>query len=214
MSIIASALVAGILFLPSAAATPTPVATATTTVPAVGDDPSPSQVADATASTTSYTVKLTGYNAVPWQTDADPSLTASGAASNPEVVAARSVDLAQKLPYGTVVKFARTLKDTPNCRYAEVAPQIGYRVIADSMNAKWRDRVDVQLKAANTVPVDGVQRNPAVALGLCTEVTVTVVGHMDLSDIPSTEDELAKLYTPATTTPTALAFNNLFGFIQ
>ena len=37
----------------------------------------------------SYTVTLTAYNAVPAQTDSNPLETASGAYSNPEVVAAR-----------------------------------------------------------------------------------------------------------------------------
>src|SRR5262245_5115403 len=42
-----------------------------------------------------HTVLMTGYNAVPGQTDGDPHTTASGARSNPEIIAARSRDLAE-----------------------------------------------------------------------------------------------------------------------
>src|SRR3989338_7251362 len=51
----------------------------------------------------SHTVTLTAYNAVPEQTDSNPYETASGAYSNPEVVAARSQDLRDELPFGTIV---------------------------------------------------------------------------------------------------------------
>ena len=47
-----------------------------------------------------YSVAMTGYNAVPEQTDSDPTTTASGAYSDPDVVAARSVDLADELQIG------------------------------------------------------------------------------------------------------------------
>src|SRR3989344_4435964 len=52
-----------------------------------------------------FSVALTGYNAVPEQTDSDPFMTASGAYSDPDLVVARSVDLAKKLPYGTVIQL-------------------------------------------------------------------------------------------------------------
>ena len=52
-----------------------------------------------------YPVTVTAYNAVPEQTDSDPFTTASGAYSNPEVVAARSQDLADKLPFGTIIEL-------------------------------------------------------------------------------------------------------------
>ena len=53
--------------------------------------------------TPGYAVTLTAYNAVPAQTDANPLETASGMFSNPEIVAARSQNLADKLPFGTII---------------------------------------------------------------------------------------------------------------
>jgi 3D (Asp-Asp-Asp) domain-containing protein len=190
----------GILFLPGAAATPAPVEASTTPAPAssANDDPSPRKVATAReVATASYTVKLTAYNAVPEQTDGDPSTTASGVASNSEVIAARSLDLADKLPFGTVVQITRTGLDTPGCKFHAVEPQIGYRVIADTMNSRWTNRVDVELDAANKVKVEGKATNPGIALGVCSTVTVKVVGHIPLSRIPDTQAELAHLFAPA-----------------
>lgn len=140
-----------------------------------------------------FTAKLTAYNAVPSQTDSNPSWTASGAFSNPEVVAARSRDLATKLPYGTVIAIDRTAADTPSCYYSTVKPQIGYRVIADAMNPRITNTVDVLLDQDNTVPVGGRLINPGRALGICGGITVRVVGKIDVKDIPSTQAELVRM---------------------
>jgi len=145
------------------------------------------------ATQASYNVKLTAYNAVPAQTDSDPFTTASGAYSNPEVVAARSRDLAAKLPFGTVIAIERTAKDTPNCHFSKVDHLIGYRVIADSMNARIVNHVDVLMPTGKTVAVDGRMVNPGIALGRCDQVTVRVVGKIDISDIPQTQAELVRL---------------------
>lgn len=143
-----------------------------------------------------YHVKLTGYNAVPSQTDGDPSTTAAGVSSNPEVIAARSQDLAGTLPFGTVIEITRTATDTPGCNFHKVEPQIGYRVIADTMNARWSNRIDVELDQHDKVKVDGRAINPGVALGVCSNVTVKIVGRIKLDDIPDTQEELAKLILP------------------
>lgn len=141
-----------------------------------------------------FTVKLTSYNALPEQTDGDPMTTASGAFSNPEVVAARSVDLKGNLPWGTVIKVSRTAKDSENCRFSQVESQIGYRVIADSMHSRKREQIDILLDQNNTVPVHGKEINPALALGLCSDVTIEVVGHLSsVKDIPKTQAELTAL---------------------
>jgi len=140
-----------------------------------------------------FTVKLTSYNAVPEQTDGDPMTTASGAFSNPEVVAARSVDLKGDLPWGTVIKVSRTGEDSPNCRFSAVSHQIGYRIVADSMHSRKREQIDILLDQNNTVPVYGKEVNPALALGLCSGVTIEVVGHVNVKDIPDTQEELATL---------------------
>ncbi|MDP2268374.1 MAG: hypothetical protein Q8K46_04310, partial [Deltaproteobacteria bacterium] len=83
-----------------------------------------------------YQVSLTAYNAVPGQTDSDPFITASGMYSHTQVVAARSRDMAAELPFGTVIRVERSTKDTPSCRFGEVEPQIGYRIIADTMHQR------------------------------------------------------------------------------
>lgn len=140
-----------------------------------------------------YVVGLTAYNAVPAQTDGDPFTTASGAYSNPEVVAARSVDLAADLPFGTVVEITRTAKDTPGCQFGVVEHLIGYRVIADSMNPRISNHVDVLFAADETVSTGGRVMNPARALGVCTQVNVRVVGSVNIKNVPATQAELAKL---------------------
>lgn len=141
----------------------------------------------------SLKTKLTAYNAVPEQTSNNPFVTASGAFSNPEVVAARSRDLAYKLPFGTVIAIERTGYDTPSCGYSEVEPQIGYRVIADSMNQRITNTVDVLLDQHNTVQHDGNVINPARVLGICGHVTIKVIGRIDMDNIPSTQAELAQM---------------------
>lgn len=140
-----------------------------------------------------YTVKLTSYNAVPEQTDSTPDVTASGLATNPEVVAARSVDLKGELPWGTVIALTRTAGDTENCRFNKVEHLIGYRVIADSMHSRKRNQIDVLLDQKDTVEVHGKETNPSVALGVCDEVTMRVIGQLRLSDIPKTQEELRRI---------------------
>lgn len=139
------------------------------------------------------TTKLTAYNAVPSQTDNNPYTTAIGAFSNPEVVAARSGDLAYQLPYGTVIAIERAGSDTPSCMYSKVESQIGYRVIADAMNPRISNTIDVLLDQDNTVPFNGRMINPGRALGLCGQVTVRVVGKIAVKDIPATQAELAQM---------------------
>lgn len=140
-----------------------------------------------------FTAKLTAYNAVPGQTDATPFVTAAGAFSNPEVVAARSGDLAAKLPYGTIIRIGRTQADTPSCRFSSVEGQIGYRVIADAMNPRITNTVDLLLNQSRKVWVDGRMVNPALAVGRCAEVSVTIVGSMPVWKIPMTQVELAAM---------------------
>lgn len=146
-----------------------------------------------TDDTLTFSVLLTSYNAVPEQTDHNPSITASGAYSNPEVIAARSVDLASDLPFGTVVEISRAADDTERCHFKTVSHQIGYRVIADSMHSRKRNQVDVLLDPQNTVIVHGKETNPSVALGMCSDVTIRVVGRIKVSDIPQTQEELRKM---------------------
>lgn len=142
---------------------------------------------------TPFMVKLTAYNAVPEQTDGNPHETASGAYSNPEVVAARSVDLKETLPFGTVVELTREGSDSENCRFGAVEHLIGYRVIADSMHSRKRNQLDVLLDAGTTVAVHGKEINPALALGMCGDVSVRVIGTIDIKDIPETQEELRRI---------------------
>ncbi|MDB5189346.1 MAG: hypothetical protein JWL82_303 [Parcubacteria group bacterium] len=189
----------GILFLPGAVAAPAHVEASTTPAPASPalDEPSPKKVATVReVATNSYLLKLTAYNAVPEQTDGDPSTTASGISSNPEVIAARSLDLKEALPFGTVVLITREGKDTPACNFSKVEHLIGYRVIADTMNARFTKRVDVEFDSTDRVTVAGRSINPGIALGVCSEVKVKVVGHIPLSRVPDTQAELAAIFAP------------------
>ena len=141
-----------------------------------------------------YTVSMTAYNAVPAQTDSNPLETASGAYSNPQIVAARSRDLAGKLPFGTIIEISAPESD-PNgtCGYDVVAPLIGYRVIEDTMNAKFTNRVDVLLPIDTSYMTADGKQNAARVLGICDEVSVRVVGYVDINHLPKTQKELALL---------------------
>ncbi len=139
-------------------------------------------------------VKLTAYNAVPEQTDSDPFTTASGAYSNPEVIAARSRDLAAELPFGTVIAIEAPEK-SHSCGFKTVEHLIGYRVIADTMHERMHNKIDVLFDPGDVVEigVNGEPKklvNPARALGICS-VTARVVGKIDVKDIPTTQSELA-----------------------
>lgn len=141
-------------------------------------------------------VKLTAYNAVPEQTDSTPFITASGLPTNPETIAARSVDLIADLPFGTVIALESPEKSHA-CGFSVVEHLIGYRVIADSMHERKRNQIDVLLDEHDVVEI-GVSgeakkaMNPARAMGLCT-VEMRVIGRIPLSEVPETQAELAIL---------------------
>jgi 3D (Asp-Asp-Asp) domain-containing protein len=139
---------------------------------------------------------LTGYNAVPAQTDSDPSTTASGSPSNPEVVAARSRDMADTLPFGTVIAISAPAKFDNNCGYSLVEPLIGYRVIADTMNVRFAKYVDVLFDTGDNYKLsDSSTKNASTILGVC-NVTIRVIGHIDLAKgVPATQRALASLVT-------------------
>ncbi len=151
-----------------------------------------------------YAVTLTAYNAVPAQTDANPLETASGMFSNPEVVAARSQNLADKLPFGTIIELdGSNISSGDTCGYSVVAPLIGYRIIADTMNARYTDRLDVLFSTkAEYTTGDGREVNAANVLGVCKGVTFRVVGHVDINDmkdLPKTQSDLAALVSKSST---------------
>lgn len=145
-------------------------------------------------------VKVTSYNAVPSQTDGTPFITASGSYSNPQVVAARSRDLAESLPFGTIVSIEIPKKNSGTCGYGLVASQVGYRVIADTMNIHKHNQVDILLNQRNTVRVGQNMINPSVALGICHGMALRVVGHIRIRDMPRTQAELAKYVVTHNTT--------------
>jgi 3D (Asp-Asp-Asp) domain-containing protein len=142
-------------------------------------------------------VTLTSYNAVAEQTSPTPWVTASGARSNSQVIAARSRDLANQLPYGTIIAVMGPSSDDngPYCGYDSVSHLIGYRVIADSMAARMHNKVDVMFDADNTVPLGGRMVNPALVMGACTGVQVQVVGYINPQHIPKTQAALAAFVT-------------------
>ena len=142
----------------------------------------------------SYTVALTGYNAVPEQTSDHPLWTASGAFSNPEIIAARSQDLTDELPFGTIIELVGPSEAQDNCGYNVVAKSIGYRVIADVMNAKFNNRIDVLLGTkAEYKTADKGMKNAAEVLGICRGVTMRIVGYVDINRIPTTQARLAAI---------------------
>lgn len=141
------------------------------------------------------TVLVSSYNLLPEQTDEDPSHTASGLKSNPEVMAARSRDLATSLPYGTVIRIVPKNYDTnTSCGMSKVEGKIGYRVLTDTMHARKTNQIDIMLDHTDTISLNGKERNPSVVLGLCDDVDIEIVGRLSLKEIPSTQKELAKLF--------------------
>ncbi len=149
-------------------------------------------VADTNPQPVTYHVAMTGYNAVPAQTDDTPYSTASGALSDPDVVAARSADLADELPFGTVIQVMPATS-TPNCGAALVNDFIGLRVVADSMNVRKHNQIDILFHSDDFVKVGGVMVNPALALGMCKDVAIRVVGKIDVKNMPHTQAELQKM---------------------
>ena len=138
-----------------------------------------------------YSVSMTGYNAVPEQTDRDPMITASGAISNPEITAARSIDLADELPFGTVIEIVPTdATTTRSCGLSVVGDDIGLRVIADTMHSRKRNQVDILFDTDSIVRVGKKLMNSAVAFGVCTDVEIHVIGHIDMKKIPESQTQL------------------------
>ncbi len=147
-----------------------------------------------TPSFPSYAVTLTAYNAVPEQTDNSPLETASGAYSNPEVVAARSRNLADELPFGTIIEIIGPSVSNNPCGYDIVAPLIGYRVIADTMNARYTDRIDILFSTESNYTLSGGNvKNAGTVLGICDGITIRAVGRVDIQRIPKTQIELAAI---------------------
>jgi 3D (Asp-Asp-Asp) domain-containing protein len=124
-------------------------------------------------------------------------VTASGATSNAQVIAARSRDLANKLPFGTIIAVLGPSSgdNGPYCGYDSVSHLIGYRVIADTMAPRMHNKVDVMFNQSDTVPLGGRMINPALVMGACTGVQVQVVGYVDPQHIPATQKGLAALVT-------------------
>ncbi len=145
-----------------------------------------------------YTTTLTAYNAVPAQTDSSPLITASGMASNPEIVMARSADLAKELPFGTIVAVdGSNIVPNRTCGYNVVESLIGYRIIADTMNVRYTNRIDVLFNMKdNYIKPNGKKVNAANILGVCKGVTLRIVGRLNASQrkhIPKTQFELVVL---------------------
>lgn len=144
-----------------------------------------------------YAVTLTAYNAVSEQTDSDPLVTASGAFSNPEVVAARSRDLADELPFGTIIEIVGPSVPNDSCGYGIVAPIIGYRIIADTMNARYTGRIDILFDTESNYLVRNERmKNASMILGICNGASIRVVGYVDIKNpnrLPKTQKELDAL---------------------
>ena len=141
----------------------------------------------------SYTVSMTGYNAVPEQTDDTPFSTSIGAYTNPEIIVERSSDLGTKLPYGTVIRVSQ-VAPSRGCAYDLVEEFIGYRVVADAMNARIRNQIDILFDKDDLVQAGTRKLNPAYALGYCkNNIKVEVVGKINTKKMPKTQAELKAL---------------------
>jgi hypothetical protein len=70
------------------------------------------------------------------------------------------------------------------------------------MHSRKREQVDVLLDRTDTVMIHGKATNPSVALGMCSGVSVRVVGRIKVADIPATQEELRQMVEGD-----ALAFN-------
>ena len=145
-----------------------------------------------------YAVTMTAYNAVPAQTDSNPTITASGAFANPQVVAARSQDLGKELPFGTIIRIeGPSGKPGADCGYGVVGNDIGYRVIADTMNRKFTNRIDILFGTKdNYLLGDGHVLNAANIMGVCPGMRIQVVGFVNISDpahLPTSQAALAAL---------------------
>ena len=155
-----------------------------------------------------YAVTLTAYNAVPEQTDGDPFITASGSYSNSEVVAARSRDLADELPFGTIIEISGPTAPNNNCGYSIVAPIVGYRVIADTMNARYTDRIDILFHTESNYTMKGGKvKNAGTVLGICSGASIRVVGYVDItypSRLPKTQKELIAIVNGDTSSSLAI----------
>lgn len=139
-------------------------------------------------------VAMTGYNAVPEQTDSDPLVTASGAYSNPEIIVARSVDLAEDLPFGTVIEItSKSATSTRGCGLSVVEDHVGYRVVADSMHPRKRQQIDVLFDTEASVLLGGKSVNAARVLGVCKGVEIRVVGEVDIKKMPRNQFELKRI---------------------
>lgn len=150
-----------------------------------------------------YSVTMTAYNAVPEQTDGDPHTTASGVFSDPDVVAARSRDLADELPFGTVIEIVPAASNK-TCGIEVVSEKLGLRVIADTMHSRKRNQIDILFDTAS-VSFGDKKVNPAVVFGICRDVEIRVVGRIDIRDMPKNQAELALMLERTKPTELALA---------
>jgi 3D (Asp-Asp-Asp) domain-containing protein len=136
-------------------------------------------------------VHLTGYNAVKGQTNDNPHITASGAYSNPQVIIARSRDMADILPYGTIVAL-HSPRESRECGFSKVNRFIGYRVVADTMHKRKVRQMDVMFDIRDSILLGEKRVNPANAMGVC-KADVSIVGYVSLDAIPQTQRELVWL---------------------
>jgi 3D (Asp-Asp-Asp) domain-containing protein len=145
-----------------------------------------------------YSVSMTAYNAVEEQTDSTPTQTSIGAYTNPDIIAARSKDLAEALPYGTVIEIVPVSTSTPidhKCGRELVHEQIGYRVIADAMHPRMKNKIDILMDHTKPISIRGKKMNPARIFGVCKNVEIRVVGKIDTKKMPKTQEELALALT-------------------
>ena len=67
------------------------------------------------------------------------------------------------------------------------------RVIADAMNARMHNKVDILLDQNAKAMIGNKAIDAAHALGVCKNVSIRVMGRVDISKMPKSQEELARL---------------------
>lgn len=106
-------------------------------------------------------LRATAYNSLPWQTDGDPHITATGARTTFGIIAASRDLIGSDLPYGSLVRI-RDLGGFGNGRGAGVFQDTldshGLFIVEDTMHIRKKQQVDVWFPELSTALSWGVRK--------------------------------------------------------
>lgn len=156
-----------------------------------------SPASDSDTETELFHLTMTAYNAVEQQTSRHPNITASSSSANAQIVVAVTPKLLKKLPFGTVVRFTYSgSTQSQKCGFRYVQNRIGYRIVLDKMNPKMNRDLDILFGNNDMVNIEGGKRvNSSVALGTCRDVSIKIVGFIDMRNqpLPETQNQLLRI---------------------